>query len=98
MLKEAPWTDHQERSNRAALPCERVQFARRPGGSPVAMAKDTTFILKTTVALKIDLGGVSAVRWGDITNNVATDAVKTVSTTSRDKKIKNQMNVGIRKK
>ena len=34
VLKEAPRTGRQERSNRAALPCERVLFAPWPGGSP----------------------------------------------------------------
>ena len=100
MQKGAPRTGHQKRRNRVALLCKRAQLAPKPGGSPLAWSEDAAFILKTTVATKIDLENASAVRkvvqacvgtkfvakGGDLAYNIATDAVKTVALTSGDKK------------
>ena len=98
MRKEAPRADHQERSYRAALPCERIQRAPRPGGSPFARAESATFTLKTTIAPKIDLEGVRAVRWDDLADDIATNAGKTVATASGEKKGESQINSGISQK
>ena len=98
MRREAPRADHQERSYRAALPCKRIQRAPRTGGSPFARAEGATFTHKTTITPKIDLGGVSAVRWDDLADDIAINAVKTVVTANGDQKGESQTNVGIRKK